>query len=214
MIKRFLELVPLKVFLVGCVFLVSSFVFVFIADEAVLEKKDIFDSTVRTYLTSHSTAELIVIMRRFTLLGSSYFLLPAYILLLAYLVIRKKFRQAIDIFIISSSCFLVMQALKHLFHRKRPDLPLVKGLTSYSFPSGHALSSFIFCSMIAYLVWSGKLPVAWKLAIIILLVLIAMMIGISRVVLNVHYATDVIAGFCLAVMWVTLSFWILRKFNY
>lgn len=72
------------------------------------------------------------------------------------------------------------------------------------------LPSFIFWSILGYLVWQGYLPKIWKLLLIAALFTFTLMIGISRIVLNVHYATDVIAGFCFGVMWVILSFWLIR----
>jgi undecaprenyl-diphosphatase len=104
-----------------------------------------------------------------------------------------------------------MFGLKELFHRKRPDLPLVRTLDNFSFPSGHALSSFIFCSVLVYLVWKGALKNTWKWILSALLILFSICIGISRIVLRYHYASDVIAGFCLAVAWVIFSLWLERK---
>ena len=50
-----------------------------------------------------------------------------------------------------------------------------------------------------------------KTAIISALFLIALAVGISRIVLNAHYTTDVIGGFCYGVVWVIVSFWIIRR---
>ena len=104
-----------------------------------------------------------------------------------------------------------MFGLKEFFHRKRPDLPLIRTLDNFSFPSGHALSSFIFCSVLVYLVWKGGLYTAWKWALSVLLILFSISIGISRIVLRYHYASDVIAGFCLALAWVIFSLWLEKK---
>jgi undecaprenyl-diphosphatase len=104
-----------------------------------------------------------------------------------------------------------MFGLKEYFHRKRPDLPVIRSLHNYSFPSGHALSSFIFCSVLIYLIWKGGMRNVWKWILSVLLILFSICIGISRIVLRYHYPTDVIAGFCLALAWVILSLWLERK---
>lgn len=213
-IKELLKQVSLKVFIVVCLFLLSLFAFGFIADEAVLENEDRFDFLASKFIREHSAPWLVDFMTAFTNLGSTYFLLPAYIILVAYFLIRKKFKYAVNIAVISLSSFLLMEGLKQFFKRKRPDLPIVKGITSYSFPSGHALSSFVFYSILTYLIWQANIKKGWKLLISFILMLFAIMIGISRIILNVHYATDVIAGFCLGLMWVILSFFILRKIDY
>jgi len=104
-----------------------------------------------------------------------------------------------------------MLGLKQFFHRHRPDLPLVKTLTNFSFPSGHALCSFIFCSVLIYLVDKGNLSLRWKWIFSVLLILLSIIIGISRIVLRYHYATDVLAGFCVGFAWVIFSLWLERK---
>jgi len=211
--KKLLQQVPLKVLLVAALFLIALFIFAYIAHEAVYEHEDIFDAHVHAYLLAHSTPALITIAEYFTFLGSSLFLFPAYITLITILLIRKQKRNAIDVAVVGVSSFLLMHALKQVFHRKRPDLPIIKGIANYSFPSGHSLSSFIFCSVLTYLIWKGDLNIIWKWLLTILLLLVAVSVGISRIVLNVHFATDVIAGFCLGVMWVILSFWVVQKVN-
>ena len=209
--KHTLKQVSFKVLVVILLFLTSLFIFAYIAREAVYEHEDAFDESVIAYLSAHLTPATINVMRDFTFFGSSTFLLPAYLVLTGYFVFRKKLHYAIDIAIIALSSTGVMFVLKQVFHRHRPQLPIIKGITSYSFPSGHALSSFIFCSVLMYLVWDAKLNRAWKYILIPLLLLFSVTIGISRIVLNVHYATDVIAGFCLGIMWAILCFYLLKK---
>jgi undecaprenyl-diphosphatase len=212
-IQRLLEQVSLEVLVLAALFLGSLFIFAYIAHEAVYEQEDVFDARVHAYLLAHTTPLLIKIASGFTYLGSSLFLLPTYILLIGILIIFKKRRTALDISIVALSSFLMMQVLKQVFHRRRPDLPIIKNIHTYSFPSGHSLSSFIFCSILVYLVWKGEGRIIYKWVLTILLLLLAVAIGLSRIVLNVHFATDVIAGFCLGVMWVTISFWIIQKIN-
>jgi len=211
--KRLLQQVSLKVLVLAALFLGALFIFAYIAHEAVYEQEDVFDARVHAYLLAHTTPGLTEVAQGFTFLGSSLFLLPTYILLVGILIIFHQKRQALDISIVAISSFLIMQVLKQVFHRKRPNLPIIKAIHSYSFPSGHSLSAFIFCSILAYLVWQGKDRTVYKWVLTILLLLLAVAIGVSRIVLNVHFATDVIAGFCLGIMWVTLSFWVIQKIN-
>ena len=212
-IQRLLEQVSLEVLVLAVLFLVSLFIFSYIAHEAVFEQEDVFDTHVHAFLLAHTTPLLIKVASGFTYLGSSLFLLPAYILLISILIIFKKKRTALDISIVALSSFLMMQVLKQVFRRKRPNLPIIKAIHSYSFPSGHSVSSFIFCSILVYLVWKGEGRTIYKWVLTFILLLLAVAIGLSRIVLNVHFATDVIAGFCLGVMWVTMSFWIIQKIN-
>lgn len=212
-IQWLLQQASLKLLVLAALFLLALFLFAYIAHEAVLEQEDMFDARVHAFFSLHTTPALTNIAHNLTFLGSTLFLLPAYILLVGTLVIFKQKRTALDISIVTLSSFLMMQVLKQLFHRQRPELPIVKAIHTYSFPSGHSLSAFIFCSILAYLVWKSSWRIVWKWLYTILLSLLAVAIGISRIVLNVHFATDVIAGFCLGIMWVILSFWIIQKIN-
>lgn len=95
---------------------------------------------------------------------------------------------------------LVMLALKWLFGRERPLAPVVES-AGYSFPSGHAFTATVFYGMGVYLVWASTrraLPRALALA---LGTAMALAIGLSRVYLNVHYATDVAGGWLAGLVW-------------
>ena len=145
-----------------------------------------------------------------TFFGSSKFLFPAYILLVAFLIWKNKKIIALDISIIAISSTFATFFLKDYFKIKRPVSPVSEHLLSYSFPSGHSVSSFIFYSILAYLAWKTKISRFKKILFTILLFLTTMAIGFSRVILMVHFATDVIAGFCFAIAWLLFSFWTLK----
>ncbi len=212
--EKLIKQISLKVLVITGLFLMALFIFAFLADEAVYEHEDSFDKSVISFLSTHLTQGVIQVMKDFTFFGSSIFLFPAYIIMIVYFIIKKKLRRAIDISIIVVSSTGMMFLLKQVFHRKRPELPIIKGIINYSFPSGHALSSFIFCSILAYLIWQGKLSPLLKYLLMTLLLLLTITIGISRIILNVHYTTDVIAGFCLGIMWVIVSFWLLNLLSH
>lgn len=97
----------------------------------------------------------------------------------------------------------IMHVLKELIGRPRPPGEHLTYATGFSFPSGHAMISMAFYGFIAYLLWNniphqgGK----WGAALLGLLII---SIGLSRVYLNVHYASDVLAGFLLGGLWVWL----------
>jgi membrane-associated phospholipid phosphatase len=209
--QHLIKLVSLEFVIVSAVFLLCMFTFSFIVHEAVYEKEDIFDNNAIHFFSTHSSTGLIAVMKRVTFFGSTTFLFPAYIVVIAWYISKKKFQYAIDIAVIAISSTAMMFALKTFFHRHRPAMPIIKGITGYSFPSGHALSSFIFCTILGYLVWKGTWPPAQKYCLMMFLLLCPLAIGISRIILNVHYATDVIGGFCLGTAWVILSFSILKK---
>lgn len=207
-LKKIIKDISVRTLIVSVLFLLSIFFFAFLAHEAVLEKEDLFDARVFSFLKGYTTPGLIHIMAVLTFFGSTYFLLPTYIILVIVLFLKRKKSEAINIAIIAITSTALAFILKNIFHRHRPDLPLLKTLHNYSFPSGHALSSFIFCSLVIYLIWQTTMSKTLKYIIAVLLILFSISIGISRIVLRYHYASDVLAGFCLGYAWVILSLWV------
>jgi undecaprenyl-diphosphatase len=203
--------IEIKTILVSVLFIASLFIFGYLGHEVVGENETGFDDKAFHFFASYSNHSVITVSRIFTFFGSTYFIIPAYIILIIFLWLIHRRSDAINVLIIAVSSTLLMLGLKQFFHRHRPPLPLFKALTNYSFPSGHALSSFIFCSAIIYLIDKGKLNVKWKWIFSVLLILFSIAIGISRVILRYHYASDVIAGFCVGLVWVIFSLWLERK---
>ena len=195
------------------IFISSLLIFSYIADENVLENNNAFDTKVMVLVTSLSTPLLIRVMHVFTFFGSTQFLLPAYCMLAGYFLYKRNIFFAWSIVLIAVSSTAFMYLLKFLFKRHRPVLPHVKIIIGYGFPSGHSISSLIFFSILAYITWLSSIRKVLKYFAIFLLLLFSLLIGISRIVLNVHFATDVIAGFCFGIMWLLLSYFLLVKFK-
>src|ERR1035438_3878268 len=104
-----------------------------------------------------------------------------------------KYVMMISTMVVSS--LLLGWLLKAVFHRSRPPYPLVGGAGGYSFPSGHALGGFIFCGILLFLVWKtlNNYYIKWLLSSFI--TVFGMCIGLSRIYLHVHYATDILGSF-------------------
>ena len=199
----------MRIILAIFLFLLTLFVFVYIADEIVLEKETGFDQTIIHAIGPLHGARATPVMEFFTFFGSHYFLFPAYIVLIVGLWIKKKKRIAIDITGIGLTSTIVLFSLKAIFQRNRPLDPLISHVAGFSFPSGHSFSSFTFYGLVGYLVWKSDIATSWKVSASVLLFLFAATIAFSRVYLQVHFPSDVVAGFCLSVVWLILSFWIL-----
>lgn len=200
-----LKLVAVSALFIGCIF-----AFGLITHEVIFEKERELDDDVFRFFDKISSPGLIHIMKFFTFFGSAGFLISAYSFLVTYFIARRKYRYGIHIAILSLSSTLLMFAIKSLTQRKRPEVPIIKGITNFSFPSGHALGSFILCSIFIYIIWHGRLSAELKWLYSVLLILFSITIGVSRIVLKVHYPTDVLASFSLGLVWVILSFWVLR----
>lgn len=92
---------------------------------------------------------------------------------------------------------LVGVGMKDAVARARPVLPdPVAAAPGYSFPSGHALNSALCCGILL-VVATVAAPRAWRQVVAIGAVLVALT-GFDRVALGVHFASDVLAGWCTA----------------
>lgn len=147
-----------------------------------------------------------------TFLGKHQFLIPANLLLIFYFLFATHQNWfSIRIITISLSSLALMLLLKYLFQRKRPLSPLLKAAKGLSFPSGHAIMSVTFYGLLLYILLH-TIDKGWlKYLLTILLVLLIILIGYSRVYLRVHYASDVLAGFIIGVLWLLISLFVLNQ---
>jgi undecaprenyl-diphosphatase len=211
--KRLLQWLSFNFIISACILIAAVLIFSLIADEVVLENEKLVDDAVFSFFDSFVTPGIIHIMQVFTFFGSAQFLLPAYVVLVGYFFLRKRFINGIEISIAGITSQALLWGLKQIFHRQRPDLSLIKNITTYSFPSGHTFSSLVFCSILIYIIQHSKLKAIYKWITSILLLLLTLTIGLSRIILKVHYPTDVFASLCLAVAWVICCNWLLKRIN-
>lgn len=203
--------ITLRLILALVLFVVTLIAFVAIADEIVLEHESGFDQVIFRYIQSFISPGLTAVMSTITFFGSAQFLFPAYSVLIIYYLVRKRSQLALDIGMIGLSSTGILFLLKDIFKRHRPLDPLIQNVTGFSFPSGHSFSSFTFFGLLIYIVWHSQIKRPWKIVVSIALIAFAAMIAFSRVYLRVHYPSDILAGFCLSVVWLMLSLWILHK---
>lgn len=201
-----LKLLSLELAVILVAFVLSLLIVAFFINRIFFVKKDKFDLRVFDFFRTYVSGTATKVMECFTFLGSQYFLIPAYILLIIYFLFIKKARWlGIKIAAVSISSLIVMFSLKLFFQRPRPLSPLLKQVQGLSFPSGHAFMSFSFFGLLMYILFK-ELRFAWqKLAMFFLLSIVVLMIGLSRIYLRVHYASDVITGFCMGFMWIVIS---------
>ena len=161
----------------------------------VLTNKTAFiDDRVYKLISKFITNTNTIIAKVFTFLGSTLFITILCVLSIFF----KKYRFTI----VPNTLIAVgiSQALKRIICRPRPiGISLIEE-TGYSFPSGHSMVSFAFYGLIIYLIYKSKLNKYLKVLLIILFSLIILNIGLSRIYLGVHYATDVIGGFALGLL--------------
>jgi membrane-associated phospholipid phosphatase len=129
------------------------------------------------------------------------------------LLIKRNFLGAAAITLSVALGNEVNKLLKDLISRQRPDLDHLAHVDSLSFPSGHAMVGLICYFFIAYLVIEELKSATAKKLVILFTALLLLLIGASRIILQVHYPTDVIGGFAFGYIWVMLSIIIYKFFK-
>lgn len=133
-------------------------------------------------------------------IGGIESMLIASILVSMFLAFRRRWRSAA--IMLSSLWFTALSVgwMKEFFMRTRPQDLLVQNLFSDpSFPSAHAAFAATFFAALAYLFLPRIRSWVWREIVLVACVLVVIAIGLSRLVLNVHWASDVIAGWSLGV---------------
>lgn len=205
-------LLSLELLVILIIFFVAMLAFVLIARMVFLEKNSTFDAKAFRLLSNQVSEVNTSVMQGFSFLGTHYFLIPANLILVFYfLFIQKRRWYSIKIPAIALGSLLLMALLKQIFGRHRPLMPLMDSARGLSFPSGHAMMSFSFYGLLIYWIWKNVDHPFLKWLLMITLALLILFIGVSRVYLRVHYASDVLAGFCLGLMWLILSLMILKQ---
>lgn len=194
-------------------FLTALGSFYWISQAALGGHDNAFDLRIMELRKSFVTPALVRLMKGITFLGDRRFLLPAYCLLAGIILIRRNYPLAIMIACAGIGAGLLDDLFKDIYQRTRPGSQEIAQLTTYSFPSGHASASFVFGSVLIFLTWQMKWPNRWKWMLSIFLFFFILTVGFSRIVLNVHYATDVVGGFLLGLMWVIVCYAVVQKVN-
>ena len=99
---------------------------------------------------------------------------------------------------------VINQVLKFIIQRPRPDGFRLATVSGFSFPSGHSMAAMAFFGLLAWLVWKYEADRRLRLLYATGFALVIVMIGVSRIYLGVHYASDVLGGFCLSMAWLAV----------
>lgn len=169
---------------------------------AKLELLTSLDSFVYNSLMNIKCESIPKIFKTITILGNTEFIILLNIIVIGIsLIIKNK-----GVLVITRNSIIspiVNHILKLIYKRPRPDesLRLIKE-TNYSFPSGHAMISIFF--YLTLILFINKSEFKYKKILNIILLLIIILIGISRIYLGVHFFSDILGGYLIGISIVLL----------
>lgn len=166
------------------------------------------DETIYNLIFKLFSTPTTFIMTFISHLGSATILILICIIL--YLLLKDK-KMALIIMLNLAIVYLLNVIIKMIIARPRPDILRLVYETGYSFPSGHAMVATGFYGFLIYIANKKIKNKALRRCITILLTLLIFLIGISRIYLGVHYATDIIGAFMIGIIYLVIFINILKK---
>lgn len=123
--------------------------------------------------------------------------------IILFLIIKNK---KIGMLIICNLAIIAAlnQLLKRIIQRPRPTEFRIINESGYSFPSGHSMVSMAFYGYLMYLIYVKVKNKYLKWSLIVILGVLIISIGISRIYLGVHYTSDVLAGFLISISYLII----------
>lgn len=190
----------IQIIISALISLISLYLFLKIGHEILENNILLLDYSITNFIYNFRNPTLTTIMLFFTSLGSGLALFSLSLIMILYLSsIRKK-----DVLIYLSILYsgvVINLLLKLFFLRPRPDnFPLIHE-NGLSFPSGHAMNSFVFFAAFSYFILRETKNVKLTIIISFISIIIILFIGISRIYLGVHYPSDVVGGFIAGFLW-------------
>jgi len=189
---------------------ILSLLFILLSILIVNNKTLIFDNNIHDYILSIRSTKLTNIFKTITSFGGSTCLLLLSTIL--FILIKNK-KISINIVLNLLIIFLLNQVTKSIFLRERPIGIGLIDESGYSYPSGHAMVSLAYYGYLIYLINKTNIIKIIKITSTVILTLLIISIGLSRIYIGVHYLTDIIGGFLLAIIYLLImkNFYLEKK---
>ena len=183
--------------------IVTLIFFGWLADEVLEGETHQFDEVTRNAVHQLASPLLTTIMRGVSFIGSTLALAIGTTIAVIRFAMLKWGREAKLFAITMIGAGLLNVTLKFAFKRPRP-LPFfnLTAPETYSFPSGHSLTSACFFGALAAILTVRLKSRRVQVIVWVVCTLMFVLIGFSRIYLGVHHTTDVIAGFAAALIWI------------
>ena len=180
---------------------ILGFVFLFLIIMIKVKSILYIDNLFFKYINIYKTDKVSTIMKYITSMGDAKVLIG--LALTSILVLKDKLLSLsinLNLFLISTLNYLI----KLIITRPRPNISSIIKVSGYSFPSGHAATSLAFYGFIIYLIYKNVNNKHLKAILISFICLLIILVGVSRIYLNVHYFSDVMGGYIFALLYLII----------
>ena len=169
-----------------------------------------WDKAIRHWVNTNRTGWLTAFFTHFTRLFD-----PAPQVIMAVIIVGLYFwwRHWRGIIFPTASIIvgsLLNKIIKHLVNRPRPRIHILLHYSGYSFPSGHSSGVMLILGSLIILLWEEKRHSSWAKWLIVFLTLTIFLVGCSRVYVGAHYPSDVLGGWLLGLMTLSLLHFIMK----
>ena len=145
---------------------------------------------------------LVQVIADLSALGSAVIATSIVVIATAYLALAHRRRHAMMVAICGMGAPAVMELLKQFHERPRPSVVTpVDPTIGLSFPSGHTLAATAIYLTLGVLIASAADQRRIKIFVMAVAVLLAFLVGFTRVYLGAHYPTDVVGGWMVGLAW-------------
>lgn len=166
-----------------------------------------WDVELSRWLHIHSNGTLLAFFKTVTWAGNVA-VLAVLVAVVTLLLIRiRRWNDAALVALSAAGIELLNAGLKLLFHRPRPELAYVH-LDTYSFPSGHAAGTTAIYGVVLFVAAARVASIRRRALVALAFVVLVALVGFSRLYLEVHYLSDVLAGVSLGAAWAAGSLFV------
>lgn len=151
------------------------------------------------------------IMKTITTLGNPHNVIIICLITSAIIFLKNKpLSLIVPLNLVVTTC--LNQFIKLIIKRPRPTGYRLINIGGYSFPSGHAMISVAFYGLYIYIINKTIKNKTLRIILDIVLLLIILLIGVSRIYLGVHYLSDILAGYITSTIYLLIITKILNKY--
>ena len=190
----------------GAAAVLAGYVFGELVEEIRVDTSAVYraNQAIHTWVGLERQPAMTVLLRTVTTMGGTISLVAIAAAMAAVLLVRKERASAIFVVVTAGVGALLNFGLKMIFARARPDLASALAVArGYSFPSGHAMDSFIVFGVLACIALRQRWPWKARSAVLALALTMVVLVGLSRVYLGVHWASDIAGAWAAGTVWLT-----------